>query len=575
MYDRVTNLVLQHYREVTVARFNKSVLGPKTLTINRGGGEAYEQTPELQLISLMLCSFLKDQFYSGSQEQLDRIVKLTDTIKDKEFLAKLAIYARDKFHMRSVTHVLAALIANQVKGSQITPKGTVSKQSFVPGFIDHVVQRVDDATEILGFYLSHCEPKVPNNLKKGLGRSLGKFSAYQLAKYKAEGKAIKLIDLVNLCHPPFSAKNGAIAIPVEAIKEAAELTGYKLEIKDCPTEDGKLPMRAMQALVLGLLKSFDTWESGLAAAGEKAKEVAGEDASEEALAALKTELKGDVFRQLIRDRKIGYFALLRNLRNIVQNSPDALDDALVMLADPTLISKSRVLPFRYITAVRELCGEWYEKRSATVLATSKILKALDAAADASLTNVPVFSGKTVVVLDHSGSMAGSRCMGSESPASIGSLFAAILVKKCNADLIVFSDDAQYRILNSADSLLTLQKAVALNPRPAGTNFNAPFRIMQERYDRIIILSDMQGWMKDNASYFSVRGRPTQAFNDYKKKFRADPLIYSWDLTGYGDMMFPEPNVFCLAGFSSQVFNLMQALETDKNAMIKEIRSIEF
>jgi hypothetical protein len=77
---------------------------------------------------------------------------------------------------------------------------------------------------------------------------------------------------------------------------------------------------------------------------------------------------------------------------------------------------------------------------------------------------------------------------------------------------------------------------------------------------------MQGWM----GYTS----PSKEFNSYKKKFEANPFVYSWDLAGYGTLQLPENNVFALAGFSDKVFDVMKLMEIDKKALYNEINSIQ-
>ena len=59
---------------------------------------------------------------------------------------------------------------------------------------------------------------------------------------------------------------------------------------------------------------------------------------------------------------------------------------------------------------------------------------------------------------------------------------------------------------------------------------------------------MQGWI----GYHN----PSNACNIYKAKTGANPFIYSFDLAGYGTLQFPEHQVFCLAGFSEKVFDLI-------------------
>ena len=69
--------------------------------------------------------------------------------------------------------------------------------------------------------------------------------------------------------------------------------------------------------------------------------------------------------------------------------------------------------------------------------------------------------------------------------------------------------------------------------------------------------------------------PIETFNAYKRRTGANPIIYSFDLTGYGSMQFPERNVYLLAGFSEKVFDIMKLLESDKEALVDTIESVEF
>ena len=469
-----------------MSKFN---LKTSNKTVNRAGGEAYIQSDELSFISLLLTSFCKEQFYRSEENTNENIIELISKL-DKEFVAKCAIFARNEFGMRSISHIVAGEIAKSVKG-----------KDWPKRFFDKVVRRPDDITEILSYYLSNYGKPIPNSLKKGLGNSFDKFNEYQLAKYRGDKKGIHLIDAVNLIHPK--------------VNENVQ--------------------NAIKKLVGGTLKSTDTWEVELTKAGH----------------AENTDLaKNKAWANLIKERKIGYFALLRNLRNIIEQSPEVLDEALKLLVDEKLISKSLVLPFRFLTAIQSI-----EELNGS--GVSKTLVALNRAVDISLRNVPKFDGDTLVVLDVSGSMEGET-------QEIGSLFSAVLVKSNNADFITFSDDAQYRTLNPMDSTLTLAKSIAFTS--GGTNFHSIFETANRKYDRIIILSDMQGWVDFNT--------PKTSFTDYKIRTNADPKVYSFDLQGYGDMQFPERNVFCLTGFSEKIFDVMKLLEEDKNALLNRIKEIE-
>jgi hypothetical protein len=241
---------------------------------------------------------------------------------------------------------------------------------------------------------------------------------------------------------------------------------------------------------------------------------------------------------------------LRNLRNIINQAPDAIDAACEMLVNENLIKKSRVLPFRFSTAYEEI------SRLGSSTEVRKVLVAINNALEVSLVNVPRFDGDTLVVMDVSGSMMGK-------PSEIASLFGAILAKVNNADVLTFSTDAQYQSYNPLDSVMTIRNSFRFSG--GGTNFKAIFQRANKAYKNIILLSDMQGWM----GYTT----PSAEFNQYKKKFNANPFVYSWDLAGYSTMQFPENNVFALAGFSDKVFDVIRLLKEDKNALVNEIKAI--
>ena len=482
-----------------MSKFNTTLPKQKTLTENLAGGQAYAQSNELALVSLLLTSFVNDQFYKNAQTTLADLKKLSEKIKDKEFVAKSAIYARDKFGMRSVTHALAAELTSQLNGAE-----------WGKDFYNKVVVRVDDMTEILSYYLAYKteknNPKFPNALKKGFAKAFDKFDGYQLAKYKGENKEVKLVDIVNLVHPVPTQRN----------------------------------LEALQLLVKGELKNTQTWESKLSAVGQQAE-------SEEDLA----ELKSNAWSELIETKKIGYFALLRNLRNIITQSPQSVKAACEMLVDERLIKNSRVLPFRFATAYDEInkIGSSKEVRD--------VLMAINQSLEVSVQNVPKFDGETLVVMDVSGSMMGRA-------SEIASLFGAVLAKANNCDVMTFATNADYKSYNPMDSVMSIRSSFRYSG--GGTNFKSIFQKANKKYDRIIILSDMQGWM----GYTT----PSSEFKSYKSKFGANPFVYSWDLAGYGTLQFPENNVFALAGFSDKVFDIMKMMELDKKALYNEINAIQ-
>jgi len=462
-------------------------------TTNLAGGRAFNQSPKEEFVSILLTATLSDTFYRSGDATVARVKELVAAIDDKAFVARAAIYARTQAGMRSVSHLVAAELARNVKGAPWTKT-----------FYKLVVHRPDDVLEILACYLATYERPIPNALKKGLGAALSRFDEYQLAKYRRDAAEVSLIDAVNLLHPPHSEPLGK--------------------------------------LIRGKLAPAETWETRLTQAGSLGE-------TDEDVA----ELKSNAWEELIASRKLGYFALLRNLRNILEQAPQSVNAALRMLVDERLIRKSLVLPFRYLTALEAV-------QASNLPRAGEVLGALSEAADKSLANVPEFEGRTLIALDCSGSMAGR-------PLQIGSLFAAVLAKaNTKADIMLFSDDAKFITVNLRDSTLTLAREIASGATPSGTNFHAIFRRARGAYDRIVILSDMQGWIGNHA--------PTQTFADYKRRTGVEPRVFSFDLAGYGTLQFPERNVFCLAGFSDKALQTMHFLEEDKGALLREIEAIE-
>ena len=128
-------------------KFRSKAQGTKT--VNLAGGSAYSESPELELASLALTSFVQDKFYESANSQLDRLAGLTEKLKDKSFIGKLAIYARTKFGMRSITHALLGELVKLVKGEEWTKRA-----------IDKAIIRPDDMLETLAYYVRSEERRV-------------------------------------------------------------------------------------------------------------------------------------------------------------------------------------------------------------------------------------------------------------------------------------------------------------------------------------------------------------------------------------------------------------------------------
>ncbi|MDG1949874.1 MAG: TROVE domain-containing protein, partial [bacterium] len=458
-----------------------------------------------------------DGYYQKAGEQMKALTSVLSKV-NPEFAAKAAVYARNEFGMRSITHVLAGEITKFASG-----------KPWAKEFYSAIVRRPDDMTEIMAYYFGREGKKsaLPNALKKGFKKAFGKFDAYQLAKYRGDKNEVSLVDVVNLVRPKGNDKNS----------------------------------KALAELVAGTLKSENTFESKLSAAGQGAK------TAEE-----KAANKAQAWADLVMSGKIGQFALLRNLRNIVNDaSTEVLDKACELLTTESRIRKSMILPFRYITALDEI----------TVLTgakAKKVQRALNTAVDISCANVPKFDGNTAVVIDLSGSMDSPVAGGKTKMNKVAALFGAMMAKANDADVLSFGNHATYLPVNVNDSVMGMANWIVSTNEGGyyggnsgkysvghGTNFQDIFKKLKTKYDRVFLFSDMEAWMGYNT--------PKDEFAAYKRKYNAaDCKVYAFNLHASGTLQFPERNVFALRGFSEKIFDVIDNLEIDKRALINTINN---
>lgn len=524
-----------------MSRFNKKK-SQANLTVNRQGGSAYKRSAEYRLVALLLTNFVTDQFYRSANQSLAELQELLQQV-DPEFAAKAAIYARNEFGMRSISHALAAGLAAKA-----------AETSWGRRFYDRIIRRPDDMLEITAAYLSAegSGKHLTNAMKKGFAAAFDRFDGYQLAKYRGEGKSVKLIDMVNLVRPVPTKRNAA----------------------------------ALQQLVTGTLRNRNTWESKLSAAGQTA------------VSSEKQEAKAQAWAELLSANQLGYFALIRNLRNIMEQAPECIGLVEEQLQDPRRIRKSLVLPFRLLTAYKEVQAMKETKEKGQTEANSplrslkrlftpdalqsqgagqlkfssiqrRVLAALEAAIDVSCGNLPDLCN-SLIAIDNSGYM-GSPAGGSNKVKcnELGALFGFALAKRSNADLMEFGTTARFLKHELTDSTLSFASQFGQNNKVGhGTNFQAILELAGRwAYDRIIIVSDMQSGLH--------RQTGQQWLMKYRLQSGADPFVYTLDLRGYGTSQFPTGGrLFEVAGFSEKVFDLMKLAEQNPQVLLETIASVE-
>ena len=215
-------------------------------------------------------------------------------------------------------------------------------------------------------------------------------------------------------------------------------------------------------LIDGTLEAPDTWEVALSA---------GKD-------------KKETFERLLREGHLGGLAVLRNLRNMEQAGVDH-----ELIRARLQLKIGRVLPFRFIAAARHAPRFEAEIEAAMLKATEGIEK---------------LPGKTVLLVDASGSMVGAKVSERSELDRLDAASAlAILVREvCEEPCIyVFSTHSRYATEEPGQycDMIPARRGFALRDKIAeqdhcGTHIGHAVQTVNEReqgFDRLIVLTDEQ------------------------------------------------------------------------------------
>lgn len=525
-----------------MGRYNKTVKTPSNVAVTHEGGSGFKYDAVNELVAL-LATGVDNTYYETMKNREDRLTKLIGEVvkvKGPEFAAKALVYARTKFGQRSVTHVGSVALAPHLSGTELG-KYVFSKFNRKAN-MGGVIYRLDDMLEIAAAYMAlNPGKRLPNSMSKGFKAALESADVYELAKYQAKNKSVSMVDMFNLVHP-------------------------------IPTSDKMA--QAFKQLMAGELKQFDTVEDRNTEVGQEvAKRVKSGELTKEQATEVLASAKNENFKELIESGKIGYKALVMNLRNILTVGDDeTIGAAVKMLTSGDAIRKSLIQPIELDVAMEVLTAE----NVGNTTNRTKILRALETAFERSIPNMAeVFHGETAVVFDTSGSMQGGYGGGvsmqignnktriNSTPAEKAALIAAMFVKGVGADVFHFASTAAKISYNPLDTFNTIKKTfTAQNGKVGhGTEFSEIVKILKKsgkRYNRVIVISDMQG--HDTFRHSEIPG---------------NPYIYSVDLVGYGTTMAntKNPNVFALFGYSAEMVRVATQMEIDPKVIVKEIEAI--
>lgn len=303
-------------------------------------------------------------------------------------------------------------------------------KAFVSDTLFQVIQRADELSEFLSLYWLDGRQPLSSQVKKGLARAFQKFDAYQLAKYNRDG-AVKLRDVLFMCH----------AKPKDKEQELV-----------------------WKKLVDGNLESPDTWEVALSS---------GQD-------------KRESWERLLKEKKIGALALLRNLRNMEQSG---VDESLIFDALDNMRTEY-VLPFRFISAARYV-PQWESHIE------SAMLKCLE--------GQPKIPGKTVLLVDVSGSMDSNISSKSDLKRFDTANGLAILARELCEDVHIFSFSMELKAIAPRRGF-SLRDAIASSQQHSGTPLGLAVESIYQPKDWTVNSAKFSSWFRTEDHEVSYRGQ---------------------------------------------------------------------
>jgi 60 kDa SS-A/Ro ribonucleoprotein len=327
-----------------------------------------------------------------------------------EDVAALAVEAREQMHLR---HVPLLLLRELARHPLIKDRPQLLSKTM-----GKVLQRADEPAEFLALYWKDKKQPLSKQVKRGLAWSMRRFSEYELAKYNRDAE-VTARDVLFMSH----------AKP----KDEAQAALWK-------------------KLAANELATPDTWEVQLSTGADKK----------------------ETFERLIREKKLGYFALIRNLRNMEQSGVD------VQLVRQAILARKggadKLLPFRYIAAARH--AKQFEPQ-------------LDIAMQASLAELPKLAGTTIVLVDNSGSMAAHLSGKSDMTRADAAAGVAIVARGvCEAVRVFAFSDTCVEVPPRTG--MALRDAIRTATHMGGTHLGAAVAgLSKHPHERLIVITDEQ------------------------------------------------------------------------------------
>ncbi len=371
---------------------------------------------------------------------------------------------------------------------------------FINKWAPLIMSRADEPVDALAYHLTNYGRPIPNSLKRAIKNKLESFTEYQLGKYQRNNSTVKLSDVVKLTHPNLG------------------VIGKKIL-------EGNL--------------SVDTWEKNLSTGVGESKKESWE----------------------ISVPKMGYMALLRNLRNMIIEEIDMtiFKGVLSKIADKDQVKNSKQFPFRFYSAFRELEKTSFAGANQKKMANLALV-ALTNAMNHSVDNVNI-EGDNLFLADSSGSMLSSVSEKSEVQCiDIALMLGCIGVNKSDSsEMWTFDTSPKKRVVRKTTPILEQTLDIRKTCNGGATHLAKALKLLNTegtKFDNVIIVSDYQCYAD---SYYA--DNPSTEWRKYLKNVNPNANLYMIDVRGYNKgtpVTKSADNVFLFSGWSEKILEMIGA-----------------
>ena len=513
-----------------MAKFNQTK-GSSTTTFE--GGKAYHRDAKSDLFLLAVTNMAgEDTFYESADERDKRYRDLVHTVAldDADWMLRFVVWLRSEANMRSAS-VAAACEA-------VWARLQVGLSGQNRQLIAAACQRADEPGEVLAYWTGRYGRALPKPVKRGVADAVARlYNERSFAKYDSDSKDFRFGDVIDLVHPAADA-----AKPWQG-----DLFRHALDRRHNRENPVPEPLRTLtkRAELLALPVAE---RRGVLLAEGGAERLAEAGMTWEALAGwLQGPMDAVAWEAVIPS--MGLMALARNLRNFDERrvSDEVAGRICSRFLDAEQVAKSRMLPYRWLSAYKAAPSlRWGH--------------ALEGALGHAVAAIPELPGRTLVLVDTSGSMTGGVSGRSAvRHLDIGGLIGGALAIRAagsgqsgSVDLVGFADGVfQHEIPKGASVLREVERFTGRSGEVGhGTRMVEALKASYKGHDRVVIVSDMQTF-----PYY------------YNSKKGADAFVpdsvpvFGINTTGYGRSALPpgKANRFEIGGFSDKVFTMFALL----------------